>query len=434
MRKKFIQYLFVFLSIAVIVSGCHKPDPDVFAEFEYQLSKLPHVVSVTREESHDFAARYKVFFEQPIDHDHPGAGKFNQLVYVCLAHPDSLNVLITEGYSAFDAKAPAELTSMFNANQIVVEHRYYGESTIDDPSFKYNNADNSCDDLHEIVTALKKLLSRKWVSTGVSKSGLTCNMYRAWYPNDVDVTVPYSSPLCNARYDTRLPKALEESIGTPEDRAKMTAFQREALTRRDVLAAKFDAAAKAQNITFKLPARQLWDLHMMDFQVAFWAYSYDINEMPDITATDDEIFNYIINIDGPDAWDMNYDVNKYYTEAYLELGHYLNSKKDLEDLLIISDDVYNDFLKYTLVPDNIQNTFSTSMRQKVDNFLRNTDAKYIFIYGGWDPWCYVGIGEEYVHDNIYRYVNPGTGHRTKISSFAPCTQQEIRNKLYEWLR
>lgn len=67
--------------------------------------------------------------------------------------------------------------------------------------------------------------------------------------------------------------------------------------------------------------------------------------------------------------------------------------------------------------------------------MKTTDAKYIFLYGGYDPWCYVGVGDEYANgDNILRYVLPGGGHATKIANFDAATQQEIKDKLNEWLR
>lgn len=432
--KKIFSFILAAPMLVFALSGCHKPEGEWEDTISQDLSMLPNVVSVTREDNPDFAAKFKVFFEQPIDHDNPGAGTFKQLVYVCLAHPDSLNVLITEGYYAFDAKTPHELTQMFNGNQIVVEHRYYGESTIDDPNFRYNDAKNSCDDLHAIVSELKELLSGKWISTGRSKSGLTCNMYRAYYPYDVEVTIPYGSPFCQSRYDERMAEALKTSIGTPESRAKLTAFKREVLTRRDIMAHKWDSTANAQGIQIKLPADKMLDINMMDFTVGFWAYGFDANEIPDQTASDNEIFNYMISLSGPDSWDINYDVNKYYTEAYKELGHYALPTDGIEDLMIVDDYIYQDFLKYTYVPDGVPSTFSTTMHQKVDAFLRQTDAKYIFIYGGWDPWSTVGIGPEYVRGNIHRYVNATGAHHTNISDLDPAAQSEIKDLLDDWLR
>lgn len=398
--------------------------------FADKLRQLPNVVSVTAEESGTFQERYKIFFRQPIDHSNPSAGTFDQLVYLMLNHPDSLNVLVTEGYYAFDAQKVQELVPMFGANQIVVEHRYYGESTIADPTYKYMNADNSSRDLHQIVQSLKPLLGGKWISTGVSKSGLTSVMYRAWYPNDVDLTIPYGAPFCISRYDPRMAEALATSIGTSDQRQRITQFMREALSRRDSMVPLFQSAATSAGIRLPLPANQLWDLHMMDWQAAFWMYSFPIDELPPLTATDQQLFDYIIGIDGPETWDATNDISKYYIQAYSELGHPSFSTAGIEDLLIVDESLLADYLRPIYLPQGHPDTFSPSMHQKVDAFLRTTDSPLLFIYGSYDPWYYVGIGEEYVNGtNILRYVLPGAGHHTFISDFDPATHSEIKHNI-----
>lgn len=421
------------LMLCLLFSGCTKTDPAWEDGIAGDIAGLPHVVSVTKEESSEFVARFKVFFEQPLDHDNPSAGTFSQLVYVCLTDPAAPNVLITEGYYAFDAASTHELAKILDANQIVVEHRYYGESVINDPTFRYNDAVSSCDDLHLVVSELKYLLSGKWISTGRSKSGLTCNMYRAYYPDDVDVTVPYGSPFCKSRYDDRIANALTTGIGTPEARAKLTDFQREVLKRRDAMAERWENSVAEQGIQMRLTAGQMIDLNIMDFRVGFWAFGLNADDIPGPTASDDEIFNFMVSLSGPDSWDASADVNKYYTEAYKELGHYALPTDGLEDLLTVDDDILQDFLKYTFVPDSVPETFSTDMHQKVDGFLLETDARYIFIYGSWDPWCYVGIGHEYEKDNIRRYVLPEGAHHTNISDFDPATRAEIKSLLVKWI-
>lgn len=432
MTKGMIRSTAILL-LCLLCSCCTKTEPaweDVIAG---DIAGLPHVVSVTKEESSEFVARYKVFFEQPLDHDNPGAGTFSQLVYVCLTDPAAPNVLITEGYYAFDAASTHELAKMLDANQIVVEHRYYGESVINDPAFRYNDAVSSCDDLHSVVSELKCLLSGKWISTGRSKSGLTCNMYRACYPDDVDVTVPYSSPFCQSRYDDRMADALKTRIGTPEAREKLTCFQREVLKRRDAMAGRWENSAAEQGIQMRLTADQMIDLNILDFRVGFWAFGLNADAIPGPTASDDEIFNYMVSLSGPDSWDAGADVNKYYTEAYKELGHYALPADGLEDLLAVDDNILQDFLKYTFVPDSVPDTFTTGMHRKVEEFLLETGARYIFIYGSWDPWCYVGIGKEYEKDNIRRYVLPEGVHHTNISDFDPATQAEIKSLLVKWI-
>ena len=152
-----------------------------------RIAALPQVKDVQELESTQFAEKYLVIFEQPIDHENPGMGTFTQRVYVCAVHPDSATVVVTEGYGAQYAASPRyrdEISALFNTNNIVVEHRYFLESTPypgkspEEVNWDYMNAPNAAADLHEVVTALKNVFDGKWISTGISKGGQTTMLYR----------------------------------------------------------------------------------------------------------------------------------------------------------------------------------------------------------------------------------------------------------------
>ena len=50
------------------------------------------------------------------------------------------------------------------------------------------------EDFHNLFGALKKVLKGKWVMSGVSKGGITTLLQHTFYPNDMDIYVPYSAP------------------------------------------------------------------------------------------------------------------------------------------------------------------------------------------------------------------------------------------------
>src|SRR5690606_40029894 len=87
-------------------------------------------------------------------------------------------------------------------------------------------------DLHNIVKYFRKLYRSRWVSTGISKGGTTAIIHRAFYPDDVDLTVSYVAPLNFAREDERLISFFDK-VGTEEIRARIRDFQIEVLSRRD---------------------------------------------------------------------------------------------------------------------------------------------------------------------------------------------------------
>ncbi len=79
---------------------------------------------------------------------------------------------------------------------------------------------NAADDLHAIITSLKRLLKGKWLAQGSSKGGLTSNLLCYYHPEDLDLTIPYVAPLCNGKYDSRLFDFICDTAGNEDDRYK----------------------------------------------------------------------------------------------------------------------------------------------------------------------------------------------------------------------
>ena len=149
------------------------------------------------------------YIEQPIDHQDASAGTFTQYGVMHYKGPDHPTVLHTQGYSIKARKTfrQQHLAKNLDANFIEVEHRYYRNSLVNyneetdyyNPEYwKYNTAAQSAADLHTIVTALKATgcFKNKWVSTGGSKGGILTSLYAYYYPNDVDLYVPFCAPFC----------------------------------------------------------------------------------------------------------------------------------------------------------------------------------------------------------------------------------------------
>lgn len=69
-----------------------------------------------------------MYLTQPLDHRHPEKGSFRQRVIVGHVGYDRPTVIVTEGYGAGYALRPTyreELSELFDANMIFVEHRYF---------------------------------------------------------------------------------------------------------------------------------------------------------------------------------------------------------------------------------------------------------------------------------------------------------------------
>ena len=171
---------------------------------------------------------------QPLDADSPQAGCFAQRIIVAHAGFDRPTVMVTEGYDAAYATNPyyqEELSHLLNANLVFVEHRYFGESVPDSCNWDYLTVENALNDLHHVRSVFGDVYSGKWLATGISKGGQTAMFYRAFYPNDVDVTVPYVAPLNYSEEDERHMHFLSDDISSSANRKKVETAQLELLKR-----------------------------------------------------------------------------------------------------------------------------------------------------------------------------------------------------------
>ena len=149
---------------------------------------------------------YRLFlltYDQPADHDQPGGTRFPQRM--ALLHRDEAApmVLYSTGYFINPTSGRTELTRLINANQLLVEHRYFEPSRPQPTDWKLLTIEQAARNHHRIVSALKPLYGAKWLSSGGSKGGMTSIFHRRFFPDDVDGTVAYVSPSTSPR--TRSP-------------------------------------------------------------------------------------------------------------------------------------------------------------------------------------------------------------------------------------
>jgi len=408
--------------------------PAAAQDIEERLASLPGVVEVKTVESEKFGEKYELRFEQLVDPSRPELGKFLQTVYVGHVHPDSVTVVVTEGYNAnYAAKASYrdEISDILNANNIVIEHRYFNNSVPEGCDWTYLTTANAAADHHAVVTTLKEIYGGKWISTGISKGGQTCAMYRYYYPDDVDVTVPYVAPFCRALEDGRHEPFIADYCGTPEERARIEAFQKECLTRRDALQPLMDSLCTAQKLEFNLPTDQIFDYCVLEFSFALWQWHTDVATIPASDASDREVFDFLMKVAGPDYFSRGYRTQPFHVQAAKELGYYGYATEPFKGLLHIeSAEGYHNKL---FTPDGFTADFDRSLYDNMCNFFRTTDEELLFIYGQYDPWSSVGAHEFGNGRNIRVFVQPDGSHRTRIRTFSEDRQQEIISIIKGWL-
>ncbi|MCE1199193.1 MAG: peptidase, partial [Marinilabiliales bacterium] len=183
---------------------------------EEKIKSLPDVISVEKMENNPFFQEaYVVLVKQPLDHLHPERGTFPQRVFVSHLAFDRPVVFVTEGYGggyAASKRYVEELCPILKANQIFVEHRFFGKSRPETIDWKDLSVENAAADQHHVVVLFKNIYGGKWVSTGISKGGETVLYHRTLYPADVDASVPYVAPLNFSVEEMRHPKFIEKKV------------------------------------------------------------------------------------------------------------------------------------------------------------------------------------------------------------------------------
>lgn len=403
-----------------------------------RLASLPQVSISKKLESKRFSEKYLLNFTQPVDPKDTSRGTFQQRVILCHVGYDRPTVLVTEGYSAYYALYPnyeEELSRLLNANVICVEYRYFADSTPKEVDYAYLTVENSLADLHQITQTFKKIYGGKWISTGISKGGMTTMFYRASYPEDVDISVPYVAPLNKGIRDGRHEKFLKDKVGTARERQLIKDFQMEVLKRRNTLVPLFKKYCDEKKYTFRLPIDNIYDLCIMEYSFALWQWGTPVETIPAPTSDDQTLLQHLLDISEPNYFSEQGDNYSFNVQAVKELGYYGYDMKPFRKYTSMKNS--KDYMyKVMLAPSEGNLKFSKALYKATRKYLKKNDPKMIYIYGGIDPWGSSGVGTWLKTDNkenLKVYTWPRGSHSTRIGSFDEQTRKEIMDRLNKWL-
>lgn len=400
-----------------------------------KLIALPGVVSVEELEKGFFEERYAVMFDQPLDHRNPGKGRFEQRFVVAHAGFDRPTVIVTEGYGGARALGPRyreELSARLGANQIFVEHRYFGESTPEPRNWDYLNAEQAAADLHAVRQALAEVYPEKWIGTGVSKGGENALIYRMYYPQDVDVTVAYVGPICFGVEDGRHEPFLDR-VGTDDERAAIREFQTEVLKRRAELVPMFEEYCKSKSYEFRTNIDEVFDLCVLEYPFSMWQWGTAVSVIPSPDSPHEELLDHLIATVSPDYFAVN-DEPSFFVQAQRELGYYGYDTTPFEGLLSIKN--ARNYLPRIMLPDDARRIrFNDALSRRIVAFYRTHDPKLICIYGQNDPWSAAMLDPALFSgkQNMKLVVEPGGSHRARIKTQPEEVQNQIWKTIEGWI-
>lgn len=398
------------------------------ADVAAELAKIDGLV--VTEEATTLAGyrRFELRLTQPADHARPDGGTFGQSITLLHRSFDAPVVLETLGYAGGWKDRRDEPTVLLEANQIVVEHRYFGTSKPAGPDWSLLTIKQAADDVHRVVEKFRGVYRGRWVSAGHSKGGLSALYHRRFHPGDVQATIAYVAPNSLGAPDPRY-LGFVASVGTDTCRRAVEAAQRDLLVRRPAMLARL---AALQGLTFQRIGGTDAALESvaLDLPFMFWQYAGvgQCPVVPSSRATDAQLFAFADGVVGfYTASDSFWDAfAAYFVQAATQLGYPAISRANVADLLRATGDHDRGVL-----PAGVSATYDPAVMPEVAAWIASEASRILFVYGGWDPWT-AGAFDPGAAADTHVFVEPQGTHHAVISTLGAGDESRALALLERW--
>ena len=377
--------------------------------------------------------KYLLYIPQPIDHHNPETGTFLQRVFVMHKDKSAPVVFTTEGYSAEYGGYMFyrnELDLYLDANEILVEHRYFKPSRPEGVNWSYLTVEQAATDHHNVVEMFKPFYTGKWVSTGISKGGQTAMYHRAFFPDDVDATVGYVCPLNFSTEERRCYEFLDQ-VGDSACRQRIHEFQSMLLCNKDKYFPEFKKAVDEAGLRYELGDTAGYELTVLEYSFAFWQWgTYPCEDIPNDTVSAVEVIKHLDQVAGLDWMSVEgiSGTEPFFYQAMTEIGMYGYDHSEFPGCVEALPYQTLDFV----CPDDMDCVYDPEPMEMVDNFVRHHGENMIFIYGEWDPWSAPAV-QITGKTNSFRVVKPEGSHSTRIYNLPEEQRKKVLDALGKWL-
>jgi hypothetical protein len=416
----------VVLNLLLVFSVCWQVQAREVS-IENALYDLPDVIFKSIGKTDTFELKIK----QPLDHQHPEKGYFYQRAFLTHKAFDKPMVMYLSGYNQ-DRPYKNELTKLLDANQLSIEHRYFGKSVPDSLDYKYLNLEQATADLHHIAEVFKKIYAGKWISTGISKGGSTTIFYKYFFPNDVDVAIPYVAPL-NREYEDQRLYTFQDTVGSKSCRQKLFSFQKRMLKHRKEILPLLQMYSDGAGLKFStVTLEQAFEYSVLEFPFAFWQYYTSCDEIPSETSSLLAATQYLLKISDIKSYSEEHILGylSHYYQAATEMGYYGYRtepfKNDLK-ALPLQPHPYA-----AIVPKRIPVHFDGTLLKKANDWIAKEGNRMIYINGAVDTWSATGVAPFDKVDAQW-FLLSGKNHRTaRFMNMTPDEKQRFIKTLERW--
>ncbi len=427
--SSFMKIHIKWLILPLVIVACQKDDQnnDDPNNLLARLNSLAGVTAIEVEPQFGYPRAFQIDFRQAVDHHNSGGPTFAQRIYLSHSDENSPMIFGPSGYGSSPSSVQ-EIAGIMQTNHLAVVHRFFWESEPANMDWQYLTIKQSADDHHRIVEVFKNIYPGVWISSGVSKGGLTCLFHKRFHPDDVDATLAYVAPI---EFGTADPRFLDylANIGTEECREDIHNFQRRCLIERDSLIPRLMNWLAENNYTIAGNPEVVYEDNVSSYDWTFWQYhTYDCSEIPGEESSYDEVISHLIEVTKlyRSTDDMKYYFRPYVYQAFTEIGYPAISYEHISDLLQFDPD---DLLAEDLAYYGIPVVYKPETILDINDWLINHGNNIIYIYGSIDPWSGGEIALTGA-TNAVKIMQEGGDHRIKIMDLDE--KELVLNTLESW--
>ncbi len=375
-----------------------------------------HVELLSEKCGNKFDRKFLLTITQSLDHFGKIEDVFEQRVFIFHKSVTKPVVFVTEGYGAVYAESPSynhELCDMLDANLIVVEHRFFGQSKPENYDWKYLTVKQAAADHHNVAKPLKNVYKHKWISTGTSKGGTTALYHKALYPSDIDVVVAYVAPMTIAQEDPRPIDWILNQAADAKVRKQISDYQEFILKNKSAAIQFLKAHQEKSNCVFKMDLEAVVEYTVFEYAFSFWQWGISPSRIPTKKQGVEGAVNHLFMLVSPSTFyvDSNTSSAIYYYQAYHETGYYSFNEmaKRFKKLSL------NDYSNRIMAPQNRNIEYNPKTHQEIIQILNEKGHHIIQIHGEIDPWRYAAWEPNEKLDS-YFFVAKGTPHSANYKS------------------
>ena len=401
------------------------------SDIEKSLFLLEDVIFKSIDAPKGYEAAYELMVKQPLDHKNPDRGHFYQRVFLSHLGFDAPSVLITEGYNR-PTNRVYELSRFLSANQLDVEHRYYGASMPDSLDYRYLNLEQATADLHRINRLFRTIYNGPFVTTGISKGGMTTLFYRYFYPDDVEASVPYVAPINVDFKDKRIYKFLD-NVGDKACREKVENFQRHLLKNKSEYLPLVKWYSKGQNNSFeRLTVEGAYELAVLEYSFSFWQFGVPCDNIPALTEDREKILDHFLSVSGVAFFSDKSitDFGPFYYQMGHEMGYYGYNTDDFKEYITVVGDEPSAVFR----PENVSTTFDPTFTRKAQKWMTTELERVVYINGANDTWSATAIQPKKKLDAVVFNLAGQSHGSARIKNMTAEEKALLESTLERWLK